>query len=61
MVRFTPLTTLGWIGSGWELIALIVLFWSVWLINRAVRRGDQPECVFEKCDEARIVEGSGIA
>jgi len=25
MLRFTALTTLAWIGSGWELIALVVL------------------------------------
>ncbi len=61
MLRFTPLTTLGWIGSGWELIALVVLFWSVWLMNRAMRRSAQPECVHEPCDEARIAEGSRIA
>ena len=62
MLRFTPLPSLGWIGSGWELAALVVLFWSVWLINRAAKeRSDQMECAIEKCDEARIVEGSGIA
>lgn len=64
MLGFTPLTTLGWIGSGWELIALVVLLWSVWLIHRAVRQHDQPEHATEKVDEAQIVacvKGSDIA
>ena len=48
-------------GTGWEWIALVVLFWSVWLINRAVRQSAQPEYAIEKGEEARIMEGSDIA
>ena len=60
-LRFMPLTTLGWIGSGWELIALVVLLWSVWLINRAAQRSDQQKCTVEKCHKPQIVEGSSVA
>ena len=56
MLRFAPLTMLGWIGSGWELIALVVLFWSVWLINRVVQRSGRQEYEDERCAVGQIVE-----
>lgn len=34
MLNYVPLSSLGWIGSLWEVLALVMLVWSVQLVNR---------------------------
>jgi MFS transporter, DHA1 family, inner membrane transport protein len=59
-LNFTPLRNLGWIGSGCELIAFIVLCWSIWLIKRSTPQADQPEGERVQENNIEIVEGAGL-
>jgi len=43
VLRFAPVTSLGWVGCGGYVIALAVLFWSVRLASKAAQRPAQEQ------------------